>query len=187
MPTIKQLADELGMTKQGIRRYLEQLPAEYAQKDSKGVVQISSSAARKIRELVEQKRKPVTGNKPVTEPVTVPGEVTTLIAMLQKELDTKNATIESQSRQLEQAHQSIQDLTAALQSAQLSAQQAQALHAGTLHKQLKEGEPEQSVVVEQADQSAPEPEQPHRTEPEPAPEQQPEKKAGLLSRLFGKK
>lgn len=92
--------------------------------------------------------------------------------MLQKELDTKNATIESQSRQLEQAHQSIQDLTAALQSAQLSAQQAQALHAGTLHKQLKEGEPEQSVVVEQADQSAP--------------EQQPEKKPGYYHDYLGK-
>lgn len=137
MKTVRQLADELGMTKQGVRRYLKQLPPEYARKDSNGVIQISTVATKEIRKLVEQKRKPVTGNLPVTELVTVTSEVTTLISMLQKELDAKNATIESQSRQLEQAQQSIRNLTAALKEAQLSAQAAQVLHAGTMRKQLE--------------------------------------------------
>lgn len=170
MPTIKELADELEMTKQGVRKYLARLPENHIiRKDNKGVVQLSNESAEIIRELVLNKHNKVTGNKmvtielPATEEnkrvvtgnsvvtgeavtgnktnvtVTRNSEVTTLIAMLQKELDGKNAIIESQSRQLENANRSIQDLTDALKSSQISAQQAQTLHAGTLHRQLIEG------------------------------------------------
>ena len=109
-------------------------------------------------------------------------EVGTLISMLQKELDSKNTVIESQSRQLEQAQQSIQELTAALNAAQLSAQQAQALHAGTMHKQLKEGEPQPVAVTDQAEQ-----EPPAAPAPEPPAPAQPEKRPGIFARLFGAK
>lgn len=202
MPTIKQLADELGMSKQGIRKYIAQLPADSViSKDDRGVVQLSSESAEIIKQMVSNRQNRVTGNQVVTnKPVTTElpvtrlendsvtgnqvvtdalvtgnsvvtenrvtgnqtrivteqkGELDTLISMLQKELDGKNAIIESQSRQLEHANQSIQELTIALKSAQVSAQQAQALHAGTLHKQLKEGEQETVTTEEYKEETAP--------------------------------
>ena len=130
--TIKELADELGMTKQGIRKYVSQLPQTLVHKDGKGIIQLNDEAARLIKEKAEAKRKPVTGKLPVTEPATET-PVTTLITMLQRELETKNGIIESQQ-------QSIHELTAALESTTASLHAAQALHAGTMQKQIAGGE-----------------------------------------------
>lgn len=162
MTTIKQLADELGVSKQAIRKRINQLPPTDVTTGANRIILISDEAAQKIRDSINQLSTNVTTNQVPT--------VDTLITMMQKELDSKNATIESQSRQLEQAQQSIQDLTAALASAQLSAQQAQALHAGTLHKQLQEGEPEAAPVVVD--------------EVEPG---EKENKPGIFARIFGKR
>jgi chromosome segregation ATPase len=60
----------------------------------------------------------------------VSGEVSTLITMLQQELDAKN-------RQLENKDKQIGELTAALENTTASLHAAQALHAGTMHKQLE--------------------------------------------------
>lgn len=74
----------------------------------------------------------------------VSGEVSTLIAMLQKELDGKN-------QQIAALQDALKNTTQALQEAQATANAAQALHAGTIQKELaaapssgaEPGEPEE--------------------------------------------
>ena len=61
--------------------------------------------------------------------------------MLQKELDGKNEQIAAQTRQLEAKDRQIEQLTAALENTTSSLQAAQALHAGTMQKQLQSPEP----------------------------------------------
>lgn len=181
MPTIRQLADELGVTKEAIRKQAATLPPNYVTTGTNKTKLINSDGASVIRGRVSRREdnncQVATYSEPTIEPVG------TIVSVLQKELDSKNAIIESQSRQLEsqsrqleQAHQSIQDLTAALASAQLSAQQAQALHAGTMHTQLKGKGASSAPITKNQD-----------TEEElPASPSEPEKKPGLFARILGR-
>jgi len=52
--TIKELADELGITKQAIRRYFEQLPTELIPTKKNGSYQINANAQRFIRNKVNR-------------------------------------------------------------------------------------------------------------------------------------
>lgn len=62
----------------------------------------------------------------------------TLISMLRQELDNKNKQLEVKDRQIEELNLRLAESNAALVAAQQTAQAAQALHAGTMQKQLLE-------------------------------------------------
>lgn len=64
---------------------------------------------------------------------------TVLIAMLQKELDLKSEQLAVKDKQIEELNARLAESNAALVAAQQTAQAAQALHAGTIQKQLVEG------------------------------------------------
>ncbi|MDR2728875.1 MAG: hypothetical protein LBB56_07060 [Chitinispirillales bacterium] len=148
MKTIKQVADELGISKDKIKYQVRKLPGEYIQKTG-NVTYINSDGVHILRERVGNLPGKAKGNNPLLTndlPTVYP-----LYEMLQQELETKNklidnmradhvSAIESLRADIIQERQSnreqIADLTAALVATQQTAATAQALHAGTLQQQL---------------------------------------------------
>lgn len=142
--TIKEIADELGIDKQRVYRYIKknhinEVLHEALQKN--GVKQYDEAAEMLIKQglsaestsseaLHEAHQKHI--NDTVFDVVSE-----TVIDMLRKELEIKNEQIRELNARLAESN-------AALVSAQQTAQAAQALHAGTIQKQLLEGEPEEA-------------------------------------------
>lgn len=123
MPTLKQLADELCVSKQAIRKHVNQLPPTMVSTGNNRTIVINDDGANIIRRKVSTKQTQVDTNQ-------TPTVDTAIIAILQKELDEKNALIKAQQ-------QSISELTAALENTTTSLAAAQALHAGTMKKQIE--------------------------------------------------
>ena len=71
---------------------------------------------------------------------------TTLIAMLQGELDRKSEQLAVKDKQIEELNARLADVSSALVAAQQTAQVAQALHAGTLQQRLTSGGEMREVV-----------------------------------------
>ena len=110
--TIKQLADELKVSKQTIQYHYQRLPAKNRQKNSKGANLISPTAERIIRSKVakpllakkQQKgsKEPTKANKGNDELVaTLRKEVEDLKSQRDKQLATKDQQISSKDRQID--------------------------------------------------------------------------------------
>ena len=121
MITVKQLADELGVSKQAIRKRVNQLPTTYLSTGDNRVTLINPNGAQIIRDQVTTKLSPVADNQVATSD--------TLVVTLQEQIKAKD-------KQIEALQKSLNDTTAALVAAQQGAAAAQALHAGTIHQQL---------------------------------------------------
>lgn len=170
--TIKQLADEIGVSKQAVWQRMKREPL------STSLRQLTTTKGKAVyvkaegESLIKQAFQDAPSIKPSSvddkQPSTLDAE---LVAILRDELRLKNDQIKSQSRQLEQAHQSIQELTAALSRQQY-------LHAGTIHKQLTDG-----AEQEEADTPGPA----DLADPQHSPEEQPKKRLGVFARIFGNK
>ena len=139
--TIKQLADELGLSKTAIRKKMtEEFRASYVTNDATGTMQISEEGCKLLR---EQFRKPAETIPETAEnsrkqlPETPQTEVFALIEMLQNELKIKND-------QITELNARLAETTAALTETTKSLQAAQALHAGTIQQQLLEESTENS-------------------------------------------
>ena len=85
--------------------------------------------------------------------------------MLQGELDRKSEQLAVKDKQIEELNARLAEVSSALVAAQQTAQAAQALHAGTIQKQLAE----------------------HSVMEQPSDVELPKQKQGFFSRLFGKK
>lgn len=154
MKTIKQLADDLGVSKTAIRNCMDDdFRAKYTEKNSKGAITISAEGCKVISEKY-RKSTENTANK-VAE--TAENQVSSdMVALLQ-------TTIEALREQLAVKDRQIEHLTRL-------ADQAQALHAGTIKQAL----PESGA----ADPAAPIEPEPEAVEPE-------QPKTGFWRRLFG--
>lgn len=132
--TIKELADEIGVSKDKIKYRVGKLPSNYLVKKN-GVTYLKSEGIQAIREQVG-KNYPVNylGNYP---PFTQYDKV---VALLEKELDVLRKQLEEKDKQIER-------LQTELENAQKSVDQAQQLHAMTEQKirllEQKEDEQEQ--------------------------------------------
>lgn len=62
--TIKQLADELGVSKQTIRYHIKSLPVKFTGKDSKNRITVTPTGAKLIKDKVVNKKHLFTGKKP---------------------------------------------------------------------------------------------------------------------------
>ncbi|MCE6032058.1 DUF536 domain-containing protein [Lactiplantibacillus pentosus] len=104
--TIKQLADELKVSKQTIQYHYQRLPAKNQQKNSQGINLISPTAERIIRGKVANPllaNKQQTGGKENNELIaTLIREVEDLKSQRDKQLATKDQQISSKDRQIEQ-------------------------------------------------------------------------------------
>ena len=137
MKTIRQVAEEVGVSKQAVSKRLAQLPPTEVTTNERGVKLITPYGEELLKGIIS----PTKPQLPPTLPPTADKHVDDLIAMLQRELDTKNKQIEAQQ-------QTISELTTAMEHTTASLHAAQALHAGTMQRQLTEsGEP---VVIDTA-------------------------------------
>jgi len=137
MKTIKQLADEIGVSKTAIRKHLTpEVRTKFAQTVS-GTIQITEDGEAFIKQAFAEKRpqtKFAANSANGAHPVS--GEVSAkLLDMLQQELAGKDLIIREQQQQMK-------ELTAALENTTASLHAAQALHAGTMQKQIADGNTE---------------------------------------------
>ena len=147
MKTIRQIADEIGVSKQAVyKRYKGKLYtacAPYAH-TVQGVLYLSEQAETLIKQDFLQND---CSNGAHTErsigAVPEQSQEAGMVAVLQATIDTLQGQLEVKDRQIEQQAQTITRLTDALAAAQQTAVAAQALHAGTIKQQLVAGEGEE--------------------------------------------
>lgn len=155
MKTIRQIADELGVSKQAVFKKMKREPL------STGLRGLTSTVDGRLMVSVDGENliksaflsfEPSTDRQPVDVMVDAPstkvdGAVDVLVDVLQStivtlqgQLEVKDKQLEVRDRQIEQQAQTITQLTEALAAAQQTAAAAQALHAGTIQQQLLSGE-----------------------------------------------
>lgn len=163
MKTIRQIADELGVSKQAVyKRFkgkLHTICAPYAHTEQ-GVLYLEEQGETIIKQDFLQDDRPIgahtdTHTERSSGAVLEQGQQADFVAVLQATIDTLQGQLEVKDRQIEQ-------LTSALVAAQQTAAAAQALHAGTMQRQLLSSEAG-------ADQQR----------------QDPGQKRGWISKLFG--
>lgn len=148
MKTIRQIADEIGVSKQAVyKRYkgkLHAVCAPYAHTEQ-GVLYLSEQAETLIKQdFLKDSRSNGAHTDTHTErsigAVLEPPKEADIVSVLKATIDTLQGQLEVKDRQIEQQAQTITGLTDALVAAQQTAAAAQALHAGTLQQQLLNGD-----------------------------------------------
>lgn len=120
--TIKQLADELGVSKTAIRNYMtEDFRAKHTEKDDKGVITITAVGCKVISENLHKEAETTEKKFPESETLTIPVSVWQLMETQIREKD----------EQLKAKDQQIADLTATVKA------QAQSINADR-HNELIE-------------------------------------------------
>ena len=142
--TIKQIADEIGVSKQAVyKRYkgkLHTVCAPYAHTEQ-GVLYIEEQGEILIKQDFLQKECSVGVHTDAhTEhsngaALEYP-EKGSVIAVLQTTIDTLQGQLAVKDKQIEELNARLAEVSSALVTAQQTAAAAQALHAGTMHQQL---------------------------------------------------
>ena len=135
MKTIRQIADEIGVSKQAVyKRYkgkLYTVCAPYAHTEQ-GVLYIEEQGETLIKQDFLQKER---SNGAVLEQ----SENAGVVAVLQTTIDTLQGQLAIKDKQIEELNARLAEVSSALVAAQQTAQAAQALHAGTIQQQLTSG------------------------------------------------
>lgn len=192
--TIKQLADEFGVSKTAIRkRFTDEFRLKYVQTTSDGSFQVSDEGCKliaesfhkqvetipEIKQIVETKFAETCENSGLQQSLDIQKEtIEFLKAQLivkdeqlraqQQQLSTKDEQIRAQQQQLSSKDEQIKQLTTAMENTTAALTAAQALHAGTMqeHLTLTQDQNEETNVVTEKEET---------------------QKRGLFKRLFGKK
>ena len=141
MKTIREIADEIGVSKQAVFKKIKREPLSTSLRGLTSTVDgrltVSVDGEKLIKQAFSQDV-PSTNYQPVDGVVDgqVDGPVDGMIAVLQATIDTLQGQLEVKDRQIEQQTQTITRLSDALVSAQQTAAAAQALHAGTLQQRF---------------------------------------------------
>ena len=141
MKTIREIADEIGVSKQAVFKKIKREPLSTSLQGLTSTVDgrltVSVDGEKLIKQAFSQE-KPSTSYQPVDG--MVDGQVDGMIAVLQATIDTLQGQLEVKDRQIEQQAQTITRLSDALVAAQQTTAAAQALHAGTIQQRLLSGE-----------------------------------------------
>lgn len=146
--TIKQIADEIGVSKQTVyKRYkgkLYTVCAPYAHTEQ-GVLYIEEQGETIIKQDFLQKECSIGAHTYAhTErsngAVLEQSENAGVVAVLQTTIDTLQGQLAIKDKQIEELNARLAEVSSALVAAQQTAQAAQALHAGTIQQQLTSGE-----------------------------------------------
>ena len=156
MKTIRQIADEIGVSKTAVSKQIANLGLRSGLRKNGNQFAIDEHQEALIKQAFSEKSQTEIENQTQTKTQTENHEVSDLVCVLQATIDTLQGQLEVKDRQIEK-------LTEALVAAQQTAAAAQALHAGTIQQQLLTGEAG-------ADQQG----------------QEPEQTRGWFSKLFGK-
>lgn len=147
MKTIRQIADEIGVSKQAVFKKIKREPLSTSLQglmttvDGRLMVEVDGEKLIKqaFSEIIpsttdNQLTGVVDGASTKNEQKTA--EANGVISVLQATIDTLQGQLEVKDRQIEQQAQTITRLTDALAAVQQTAAAAQALHAGTIQRQL---------------------------------------------------
>ena len=148
MKTIRQIADEIGVSKQAVyKRFkgkLHTVCAQYAHTEQ-GVLYIEEQGETLIKQDFLQKECSIGAHTYAhTErsngAVLEQSENAGVVAVLQTTIDTLQGQLAIKDKQIEELNARLAEVSSALVAAQQTAQAAQALHAGTIQQQLTSGE-----------------------------------------------
>ena len=147
MKTIREIANELGVDKQKVYRFIKQNHINEAHHEAlqrSGVKYYDEAAETLIKqgflcETASSEAHHKAHQNRINEAV-----FDALVEMLQKELEIKN-------EQIRELNERLSECSAALLAAQQTAQAAQALHAGTIQQQLTDGAADLEQEQPQAD------------------------------------
>lgn len=143
MKTIRQIADEIGVSKTAVSKQIENLGLRSSLRKNGNQFAIDEHQEALIKQAFSEKSQTEIENQSQTKTQTENHEVGDLVCVLQATIDTLQGQLEVKDRQIEQQAQTITRLTDALAAAQQTAVAAQALHAGTIQQQLVAGEGEE--------------------------------------------
>ena len=129
MKTIRQIADEIGVSKTAVNKQIANLGLRSGLRKNGNQFAIDEHQEALIKEAFSEKSQTEIENQTQTEN----HEVSDLVCVLQATIDTLQGQLEVKDRQIEK-------LTEALIAAQQTAAAAQALHAGTIQQQLVTGD-----------------------------------------------
>ena len=143
MKTIRQIADEIGVSKTAVNKQIANLGLRSGLRKNGNQFAIDEHQEALIKQAFSEKSQTEVETQSQTKPQTENHEVGDLVCVLQATIDTLQGQLEVKDRQIEQQAQTITRLTDALAAAQQTAVAAQALHAGTIQQQLVAGEGEE--------------------------------------------
>ena len=143
MKTIRQIADEIGVSKTAVNKQIANLGLRSGLRKNGNQFAIDEHQEALIKQAFSEKSQTEIENQSQTKTQTENHEVGDLVCVLQATVDTLQGQLEVKDRQIEQQAQTITRLTDALAAAQQTAVAAQALHAGTIQQQLVAGEGEE--------------------------------------------
>ena len=133
MKTIRQIADEIGVSKTAVNKQIANLGLRSGLRKNGNQFAIDEHQEALIKQAFSEKSQTEIENQSQTKTQTENHEVSDLVCVLQATIDTLQGQLEVKDRQIEK-------LTEALVAAQQTAAAAQALHAGTIQQQLITGE-----------------------------------------------
>ena len=143
MKTIRQIADEIGVSKTAVNKQIANLGLRSGLRKNGNQFAIDEHQEALIKQAFSEKSQTEIENQSQTKTQTENHEVGDLVCVLQATIDTLQGQLEVKDRQIEQQAQTITRLTDALAAAQQTAVAAQALHAGTIQQQFVAGEGEE--------------------------------------------
>ena len=156
MKTIRQIADELGVSKQAVFKKIKNEPLSTSLQGLMGMVDgrltVSVDGEKLIKQAFSKGWKQCAVDGASTNPSLNPSLISDgVVSVLQTTIDTLQEQLAVKDRQIEQQAQTITQLTEALSAAQQAVSAAQALHAGTIQQQLTSGQ----AAVKEEDQQDP--------------------------------
>ena len=145
MKTVRQIADELGVSKTAVSKQIANLGLRSSLRKNGNQFAIDEQQEVLIKQAFLEKTKTENANQSQTKTQTENHEVGDFVCVLQATIDTLQGQLEVKDRQLEQQAQTITRLTDALAAAQQTAAAAQALHAGTIQQRFISKEAEMDL------------------------------------------
>lgn len=133
--TIKKIADTVGVSKTAVRKKIEKLGLQTKLLKNGNKITIDEETAKQVITAFDKQTENETQTRFANQNK---NELSKVIEILQAELESKNEQLASKDRQIE-------DLTRALENTTASLQAEQALHAGTMQKQLSSGEEQEQA------------------------------------------
>ena len=139
MKTIRQIADEIGVSKTAVNKQIANLGLRSGLRKNGNQFAIDEHQEALIKQAFSEKSQTEIENQSQTKTQTENHEVGDLVCVLQATIDTLQGQLAVKDKQIAELNERLSECSAALLAAQQTAQAAQALHAGTIQQQLTDG------------------------------------------------
>ena len=140
MKTIRQIADEIGVSKTAVNKQIANLGLRSGLRKNGNQFAIDEHQEALIKQAFSEKSQTEIENQSQTKTQTENHEVGDLVCVLQATIDTLQGQLSVKDQQIEELNARLAEVSSALLAAQQTAVAAQALHAGTMKQQLLSGE-----------------------------------------------